>query len=81
MFTNDVESPTTGCLLVTLVMVVSVVMMFVMGTFKEKHLDGNYTGTVTPLRGYTSQGDHTVTQHFINTAFLSDSAVYCLCFL
>lgn len=42
-------------------MVVSVVMLFVMGTFKEKkHLDGNYcTGTAKPLRGYTSQrGPH-----------------------
>lgn len=63
-------------------MVVSVVMMFVMGTFKEKHLDGNYcTDTASLLRGYTSQGDHTVTQHSINTAFLSDSATWFLSFI
>lgn len=52
-------------------MVVSVVMMFVMDTFKEKHLSGDYcTGTVT------SHGDHTVTQHSVKAALLPDSAVW-----
>lgn len=60
----------------------SVVTMFVMGTFEEKHLDGNYcTDTARPLRGYTSQGDHTVTKDSINAAFLSDSAVWFLSFI
>lgn len=44
-------------------MVVSVVMMFVIGTFKEKHLDCNHcAGTAMPLRGFSTPArDSTVT--------------------
>lgn len=64
-------------MLLTLMMAVSVVMMFVMGTFKEKHLDDNYcTGTATPLRGYTSSRDGSVKQHLVTATFLSDSLFF-----
>ena len=50
-----------GHLLVTLVMVVSVVMMFAMDTFKEEHLDGNYcTGTATASRPYRHLAPYTM---------------------
>lgn len=46
-------------------------MMFVMDTFKEKHLSGDYcTGTVT------SHGDHTVSQHSVKATLLPHSAVW-----
>ena len=40
--------------------------LFVMGTFKERHLDGNYcTGAAAVLRGFTVETT-TVTQYSVN---------------